>query len=169
MRAYTSDASGSSVLRPARPEDAESIAAVWHAGWADGHLGHTPEALRAHRRLQDFRDRVPPRIAQTTVAMEGTRLLGFVMVDGDEVEQVYVSREARGMGVADLLLAHAERVVGKEADVAWLAVAPGNARARRFYERCGWRDAGALEYAAETADGTLAVPCRRYEKRIGRD
>jgi len=45
-------------------------------------------------------------------------------------------------------------------------VAVGNARARRFYTREGWSDAGDLAYAAETEAGTISVPCRRYEKDV---
>ena len=60
-------------------------------------------------------------------------------------------------------------MIGHRFDRAWLAVAAGNARARRFYERSGWRDAGAFDYAAEIAGGTIAVPCRRYERRLGRE
>jgi hypothetical protein len=47
--------------------------------------------------------------------------------------------------------------------VAWLAVVPGNARARRFYERSGWADDGGFDYVA----GEITVPCRRYVKRVG--
>ncbi len=46
---------------------------------------------------------------------------------------------------------------------AWLAVVAGNARARAFYARQGWRDAGPFTYMAETAAGPMAVPCHRYE------
>ena len=45
---------------------------------------------------------------------------------------------------------------------AWLAVATGNVRARRFYDRCGWADEGAVEYAAATESGTTPVPSHRY-------
>ena len=175
MRSYASDADVSSRpapggldLRPAAPGDAEAIAAVWHAGWADGHLGHVPAELAAHRTLDDFRRRVPPRLPDTTVAVAGDRVVGFVMLHADEVEQVYVAREARGGGAADALLARAEDAVARRAPVAWLAVAAGNARARRFYERNGWTDAGPFDYAAEVAGGTMAVPCRRYTKRVAR-
>ena len=89
-----------------------------------------------------------------------------MIVHDAEVEQVYVAREARGRGVADLLLRRAEATVAARFGRAWLAVAPGNVRARRFYERSGWHDAGGFEYAAEVANGTLAVPCRRYEKAV---
>jgi ribosomal protein S18 acetylase RimI-like enzyme len=47
---------------------------------------------------------------------------------------------------------------------AWLAVVAGNARARAFYERTGWRGEGPFDYAAATEDGPIAVPCRRYTK-----
>jgi GNAT superfamily N-acetyltransferase len=175
MTSYASDDELSSdpapaglALRPAVPGDLEAIAAVWHDGWADGHLGHVPEALAAHRGLDDFRRRVPARLPETTVAIAAGRLVGFVMLHGDEVEQVYVAREARGGGVADTLLACAEQEVARRGPVAWLAVAAGNARARRFYERNGWSDAGPFDYAAEVAGGTMAVPCRRYTKRVCR-
>jgi hypothetical protein len=39
------------------------------------------------------------------VAVVGDQLAGFVMVVGDEVEQVHVSRDFRGSGVAGPLLA----------------------------------------------------------------
>jgi hypothetical protein len=55
------------------------------------------------------------------------------------------------------------RAIATRFAAGWLAVVAGNARARRFYERNGWRDAGAIDYAAEIRGGTLPVPCRRYE------
>jgi len=154
------------VLRAATVEDADDIAVLWHRGWSDGHLGHVPEALHAHRRLADFQQRVPPRIPTTTVAVAGGKLVGFVTVRDDEVEQVYVAAPARGTGVSVLLLRHGEEEVGKRYSTAWLAVAVGNARARRFYERQGWRDVAALEYPAETGAGPITVACRRYEKAV---
>jgi hypothetical protein len=50
---------------------------------------------------------------------------------------------------------------------AWLAVATGNARARRFYERSGWTDDGAFDYPAATEAGPIPVPCHRYVKDVG--
>ncbi|WP_199736920.1 MULTISPECIES: GNAT family N-acetyltransferase [Micromonospora] len=166
------------VLRAAHLADAEAIAALWHRGWLDGHAGHVPEALHQHRRLADFRRRVPPRLTATTVATLGERVVGFVTVREDEVEQMYVAGPARGTGVADALLKAGERIVAERFDTAWLAVAVGNNRARRFYARCGWRDAAAIDYPAEAGtDDTgrrpaapggavVVVPCRRYEKRV---
>ena len=155
-------------LRPARSEDAAVIADVWHRAWHDSHVGHVPEALHEHRRLIDFQGRVPPRISRTTVADTAAGVVGFVVVHDDEVEQIFVTASARGLGVADALLKHAEAVIAERFAVAWLAVVEGNGRARSFYERSGWRDKGGFDYAAETRDGTLPVPCRRYEKPVTR-
>ena len=157
---------GAFQLRAATLDDVGAIAEVWHSGWIDGHLGHVPEALFEHRRPADFLRRVPPRIACTTVAVVDGRVAGFVTVHDDEVEQLFVAAAARGSGVASALLDLAERQIGDRHAVTWLAVAAGNARARRFYERCGWQDRGGFEYAAEIAGGTLPVPCRRYEKNL---
>jgi ribosomal protein S18 acetylase RimI-like enzyme len=154
-------------LRPAKPDDAEGIAEVWHASWLDGHLGHVPEALHEHRRPEDFRRRVPPRIPHITVAVAAGRLVGFVAVRGDEVEQLFVAAEARGAGVAAALLDSAESGIALGHDLAWLSVAAGNARARRFYEKSGWQRVAAFDYPAETRDGVLLVPSLRYEKRLG--
>jgi ribosomal protein S18 acetylase RimI-like enzyme len=162
------DGGGSALaLRPAVSEDAEAIALLWHDAWRDGHLGHVPEALHPHRTRDHFRQRVPPRIPATTVATVGSRIVGFVTLHEDEVEQIFVARDARGGGAAPALLRHAEEAIAARFAVAWLAVAAGNARARRFYERSGWRDAGAFDYAAEVTNGTLLVPCHRYEKSVG--
>jgi ribosomal protein S18 acetylase RimI-like enzyme len=154
------------MLRAATPEDTDAIAEIWHRGWRDGHLGNVPDALLEHRRYEDFHARVPPRIADSTIAVVDGRIVGFVTVREDEVEQVYVAADARGTGTADELLRHAEERIAARFDVAWLSVVEGNARARRFYERNGWRDAGAHDYRAEIRGGTLPVPCRRYEKRV---
>ncbi len=85
----------------------------------------------------------------------------------DEVEQVYVAGSHRGTGVSSALIAEAERQVKANGHgKAWLAVAAGNARARAFYERMGWRDEGPFDYAAAAEDGPIAVPCHRYTKLL---
>jgi len=159
-------------IRPARPDDAEAVATIWSDGWRDGHLGHVPEELVAIRTPESFRSRAGQRIGDTVVAVAGgaagPAVAGFVMVVGDEVEQVYVAAGHRGSGVAGLLLAEAERLVADAGHRrAWLAVAPGNARARRFYQRCGWADEGLFSYHAVVPQGgTIAVPCHRYVKTL---
>lgn len=141
-----------------------AVADLWHEGWHDGHAGHVPEGLTAARTLAAFHERTPSRVADTTVAVDGSgRLLGFVMVADDEVEQVFVGRDARGTGLAQLLLLEAERQVAAAGHVeAWLAVVTGNARARAFYEKQGWSDSGDLPYEVTAGGERYVSPCRRY-------
>jgi GNAT superfamily N-acetyltransferase len=57
------------------------------------------------------------------------------------IEDIYVKPEHRGRGVAHLLMAGAERFArGEGAQVLRLGVLDGNARARRFYARHGFRE-----------------------------
>ncbi|HEX5203294.1 GNAT family N-acetyltransferase [Paractinoplanes rhizophilus] len=152
-------------LRRARAADAARVAEIWHTGWRDGHLGNVPDELVAARTPESFRERAAARVPDTTVAEVGGVVAGFVMVVADEVEQVYLDAAFRGGGVAGVLLTEAERLVAAHGHgAAWLAVAPGNARARRFYERSGWKDDGDFAYVATG----ITVPCRRYVKQLDR-
>ena len=181
-------------LRPATTDDVEAVAELWHRGWHDGHAGHVPDGLTAARTRAAFGERVPALVPLTTVAEpcglvpdpdlphpqaavpahstgEGTghacELAGFVVVVDDEVEQLFVAEAHRGSAVARTLLDEAERQVAAQGyDEAWLAVVAGNARARRFYERRGWRDGGDLPYEVSAGGATYLSPCRRYLKRV---
>lgn len=155
------------VLRAATAEDVDDIAAIWHLGWRDGHLGNVPDELVAVRTAASFTPRAAERIEHTQVAVVDGDVAGFVVIVDDEVEQVYVAAAHRGSGVATALLTAAERQVATAGyPLTWLAVAPGNERARRFYARCGWRDEGPLTYAADGPAGPVPVPVRRYVKRL---
>jgi putative acetyltransferase len=155
-------------IRPADDGDMAAVAELWHEGWHDAHAGHVPDGLTAARTLAAFHERTPSRVADTTVAVsDDGELLGFVMVVDDEVEQVFVGRSARGSGLAPLLLAEAERQVAAAGHVsAWLAVVTGNARARAFYEKQGWSDAGDLPYEVTAGGERFVSPCRRYVKSV---
>lgn len=154
-------------LRPATAGDAAAVADVWHRGWHDAHPGHVPDGLTRARTLEAFHERAPLRVEDTTVAEVDGVVAGFVMVVGDEVEQVYVDAPHRGSGLAGLLLDAAERQVAAGGnDVAWLAVVDGNARARHFYASHGWEDAGDLPYEVAAGGTTYVSPCRRYVKTV---
>jgi GNAT superfamily N-acetyltransferase len=154
-------------LRPATVADAAEISRIWREGWRDGHLGHVPAELVEVRTEASFDHRAMERVPQTTVATLDGDVVGFTVTVDDEAEQVYVDRATRGSGIAGILLAEVERqVVERGHRRAWLAVAAGNSRARRFYERSGWRDDGPFDYQADGPDGPVAVPCRRYVRDL---
>ncbi|MEV0849735.1 GNAT family N-acetyltransferase [Streptomyces sp. NPDC049954] len=155
-------------LRPARPGDAEAVADIWYHGWGDGHRGNVPAALVEARPRDSFDVRAAQRVKDTVVAVVDGRVAGFVMVAGDEVEQVYVGAAHRGTAVAPALLSAAEDLVARAGHRrAWLAVVAGNARARRFYARRGWQDEGLFDHHAPGPDVPVLVPAHRYVKDLG--
>ncbi len=155
------------LIRPAAEADIESIVRIWHEGWLDGHLGHVPDVLGEQRNPEDFSTRCRARLPEFQVATVADTVAGLVVVAGSEVEQIYVDREHRGTGVANMLLNHAEHMVYSAGyPRAWLAVVEGNRRAQRFYRRNGWRDTGALVYAAALGEATADVATRRFEKLV---
>ena len=156
-------------LRPARPDEAERVAEVWHDAWHDGHDGRVPEVLLPERDPAYFLARSRELIDATTVAQrEDGAVLGVVIVRDDELQQLMVTADARGTGVGGLLIAEAERQVAARGHAEiWLAVVPGNDTARRFYAGRGWVDRGVEDYPARTLAGTVVPsPVHRYVKAL---
>ncbi|HEY2879913.1 GNAT family N-acetyltransferase [Nocardioides sp.] len=158
------------ILRPATADDVDAIATLFHEGWHDVHPGRVPDGLTERRTSQAFHDRVAQRVAETdetiVAAVDGT-IAGFVMVSGDEAEQLYVDRAFRGSGAAALLLSEAERQIAAGGhDVAWLAVVRGNARAQAFYAKQGWVDEGDFDYPVTALGEHYISPCRKFTKRV---
>ena len=151
-------------IRRATTADAGIVARIWHTAWEESHVGHVPVELLQFRKAEHFLSRTHERIPHMWVSEDAAGVVGFVAIKGDELEQLFVDRPARGGGVAVLLLRKGEDEIRRAGHtLAWLAVLAGNGRARRFYERCGWRAARPFTYMAETAAGPFAVPSHRYE------
>jgi GNAT superfamily N-acetyltransferase len=164
MHANEAAAAEPCFVRKATSNDVGAVARIWHIGWTDGHIDHVPPELVRYRNQEQFVSRARERLECMWVAEFHDQTMGFVVVKGDEVEQIYVDRTARGTGVAAMLLRKAEAEIrGAGHRHAWLAVVAGNQRARSFYSRLGWRDSGPMSYLAETEVGPLAVPSHRYE------
>ena len=120
------------VLRPAHGSDASDIAKLMRASlnsldWMP--VVHTPD--------EDFafiRDMVLPR-QQVTVAEAGRRIVGFIAVSGEWVEQLYLDPAWTGRGIGSRLLDQATSGM----PVVKLHCFQANTGARRFYERHGFR------------------------------
>ena len=142
----------------------DHLARLWHQGW---HAALAPAGLVRARTLESFRDRLAAALADTFLIGPPDAPSGFYMLKGDELYQFYVAREARGSGVAAVLLADAEaRLAERGVTTAWLACAIGNNRAARFYERCGWARARTQVNRLETPDGLFEFEVWRYEKAM---
>lgn len=152
------------MIRPAADDDIAVVARIWNDAWHDGHDGLVPESLVRERGPEQFVVRAAQRVSDTWVGEIDGVVKGFVSVAGDELEELFVIRAARGTGLADALITRGTQAI-REAGYrrAWLAMVTGNARAAAFYTRQGWRDLGRIDYRAQTLDGTIVVDCHRYE------
>lgn len=155
------------LLRNARTTEIDRLAHIWCDGWHDAHAQILPEELARVRTFESFLDRLRGALADVRVAEMSGEAVGFCMVKGDELHQLFVSAGARGSGVAAMLMADAEARLA-EAGVAtpWLACAIGNDRAARFYQKCGWHRIGTVPNPLSTPAGPILLSVWRYEKRL---
>ena len=152
-------------VREAAPTELDHLAQVWYDGWQDAHLEILPAGLRRYRTLASFRERLHAALPDVRVVGPVGEPIGFAIVKGNELYQLYVSAAARGTGVAAALIAEAEaRIAHSGAAAAWLACAIGNDRAARFYEKHGWRRIATMVSHLDTPDGVFPLEVWRYEK-----
>jgi GNAT superfamily N-acetyltransferase len=154
------------IVRAGTGADADALAGVQERSWRHAYAHVFP----AHELARDgFVDRStwtrrldhPPRGWATLVAEDGDAVLGYAVVgpsrdrrtDG-EVYALYADPPVWSTGVGRALLARAEEHLARRYAHATLWVLEDNARARRFYERCGWR-----------ADGVRKVETLRWDVR----
>jgi GNAT superfamily N-acetyltransferase len=154
-------------VRAAEEVEIGHLAKIWHDGWHDAHVQIVPGELTRLRTLKSFTERLRANLPNVRVVGPAGEPVGFYIVKGDELYQLFVSAQARGSGVAAALIADAEaRLLDSGVGTAWLACAIGNERAARFYEKCGWHRAGTMINFAETSDGPFPLEVWRYEKTL---
>ena len=148
-------------VRAATVEDLEAIAGISVRGWRFAYRGHVPDeildGLSEEERVREWGERVrePGDTRAWVVEREG-RVAGFAFTgpgrDPDlpraagDLYALYVEPAAVGTGLGRELFARAvddlsER--GFDPVVVW--VLRENERARRFYERAGFREDGATK------------------------
>src|SRR5262245_15325666 len=130
-------------VRSAERADIDELTEVWFNGWHDAHAHIVPAELTRLSPRPNSGDRLEAALRDVRVVGPSGAPVGFCIVKGDEVYQLYVAAQSRGSGAAAALIADAEaRMADAGVELAWLACAIGNERAARFYEKCGWRRAG---------------------------
>ena len=158
----------SMAVRPAEKTEVGQLAQIWFDGWKDAHLEIVPAALARLRTLESLAARMQAAISQVRVAGPRGAPVGFHLIKGEELYQFYVSAQARGTGIAAILIADAESCLrAGGVQIAWLGCAIGNDRAARFYEKCGWQLVGTVVELLETSSGEFPLKVWRYEKRLG--
>ena len=153
------------LIRKIEQRDIDPAAALWHAGWHEAHAEIVPKELVKLRTQSNFRSRLLNSGKPTWVA--GDKPIGLFMLDGNELEQFYVGATARGTGLAGSMMNEAEsqlRAAGHTR--AWLDCAIGNRRAARFYEKCGWTNAGKKVSHVDTSEGDFELEIWRFEKTL---
>ena len=156
-------------IRAAQPTEIDQLARVWYDAWHESHAAIVPAELAELRTLESFRSRLQQAFEHIRVAGPPGAPVGFTVVKGDELYQLFVAAPARGSGVAVALLDDAEdRLAASGVQTAWLACAIGNERAARFYEKRGWRRVGSMVNRLDTSSGEYLLEVWRYEKPLTR-
>ena len=156
-------------VRAAEEGEIDHLAKIWYDGWHDAHAQIVPAELIRLRSLESFRDRLQAAFPDVRVVGPCGEPVGFCIIKGNELYQLFVAVRSRGSGVAAALIADAEtRLSENGVATAWLACAIGNMRAAKFYEKSGWHRAGTMIHQFETRKGSFPLEVWRYEKSLKR-
>ena len=170
-----------SEIRGARMGDEDAIARVHVAAWRAGYRGMMPDAfldaLDERARAKRWREVIanPAAGRRAVVAIADDSIVGFAGVGparGEagtrgELYMINVAPAAWGTGAASALLARATealRDLGHREAILW--VLRQNARARRFYEREGWRETGDRRDTLTENGFTFEVDELRYGRAL---
>ena len=153
--------------RPAEASDIAVLSRLWFDGWHDAHGKIVPAALVEARTLDHLAARMRTALGNVWAIGPREAPLGFYILKHDELDQFYVCKQARGSGIAALLIADAEtRLLQSGHSAAWLACAIGNWRAARFYEKNGWSQSGKATVELQAPDRPFPLQVWRYEMRL---
>lgn len=151
-------------IRAAVEADLPNLARVWNESWHAGHAQLSPEAA-LHRDLPYFEARVGSNLARMIVAVEGREIVGFSGWEEDGIAQLFVLSSHFGKQVAIRLLATVEAILKvKEHKTIWLHCQKGNDRARKFYEKHGWKAIRTFDVELGTHKGPMLTRAWHMEK-----
>jgi len=128
-------------LRRALDTDVPSIVDVWTRSFAEA----MPTVRRAHDDAEVatwFADVVLPR-HEAWVAASGDAIVGIMVLEGEELSQLYLDPSWRGRGIGDQFIRLAKRRSPSRLELWTFQI---NTAAQRFYERHGF-------IAVERTDG----------------
>jgi GNAT superfamily N-acetyltransferase len=141
----------------ARPLDAGTVGAILTAN-----VDATPWLPRVHSRAQELMfaaDMIDAGWVTTARTDEG--VVGFLALQGDEIQSLYVAPQAQNRATGTALLNHAKRQRNRLG--LWSFAA--NTAANRFYERAGFRPV----QHTDGAGNDVGLPDIRYEWHADRE
>jgi GNAT superfamily N-acetyltransferase len=116
-------------IRPYTESDFEDVTSIWRSSWQS-------TGIPAPITLDDLRERWPQELAKgwiVHVAVAADRVVGFVAVHGDKLEQLFVVPDRQCCGIGKQLLDFAK----KQMPTGFHLTTALESRAPRFYEREG--------------------------------
>ena len=121
-------------IEPASPRDAGEIAELYLASRAEA----LPYLRRVHSddEVRSWIAHVRLATGEAWVAREAGRILGFLCLDGEDLDQLYLLPGQLRRGIGSLLLAKARE---RSPERLHLFTFQRNTAARAFYERHGFR------------------------------
>jgi GNAT superfamily N-acetyltransferase len=171
------------IIRPAKLPDARPIAEVHVRAWRAAYAGLIPDATLANLSV-DAREQVwrelLARDASSTLVLLNPTLVGWVSfgpardpeyqrLGHQELYGLYLLEAHWGQGLGRRLYQEAERCWARtSAEGVILWVLEANARARRFYERVGYRLEPGKRDERVFAGVKVGVVCYRKDLRLGR-
>ncbi|WP_328380567.1 GNAT family N-acetyltransferase (plasmid) [Streptomyces sp. NBC_00440] len=126
---------GNVLLRRAGHADARAAAGVWLRSYAAG----LPTVRCAHdeAEVQDWFSGVLVPQYETWVAVTGDSVVGLLVLNGEELKQLYLEPQWRGRGLGDRFMLLAK---WQQPDGLSLWTFQVNAPAQRFYQRHGFEE-----------------------------
>lgn len=130
-------------MRPARPDEFGELTRIWKAAVEATHDFVTPEEIAGWeaRMPTDFL----PAVELTVAPDEEDRPLGFIGLDGETIEMLFVDPAAHGRGIGRDLVEHAAR----DHETLKVDVNEENMGAVAFYWKVGFSPAGRSELDSE--------------------
>jgi len=151
-------------IRRASAGDIPALARVWHESLLES---HGALSFGVHPDVADFERRTAKLLPGCLIAEKATGACGFTAWEGGELYLLFVLPVAYGTGLGEELLARAEvEMAAGGPNEIFLLCRAGNDRARRFYEKHGWRFARLVASEEGSFIGYRENTMWRMEKRL---